>query len=195
MKRDLPSILLVVGGGLLTYSFLRWAFRRRSPVSVSVENQEWLARILLTEAGDIDDEEEWAGIAWVALNRAAAANTTVREVVATKAWFGAAPPARLFSAGILEGRRAAHALEFAGRVLAGEVENPIGDRTHFVHPSGMPRCDSEGAATRSRVCRRTYYGLRQMPYWAIDSAEGGSAEYTPEGHGRAVFAELPWWES
>lgn len=214
--RRLSTALLVVGGALLGYSLLRWVFaraRRFAAALATPSNQEWLARILLTEAGDIDDEEEWAGIAWVAMNRAAQwkaqvegkmargealsswalenyPDSSVRAVVATSGWFGDTPPARLSSDGILQGRRAAHALEFAGRLLSGVVSNPVGDRTHFVHPSGMPRCGPEGERTKSRVCRQTAYGLRWMPYWAIDPVEGGSAEYTPVGQGRAVFADL-----
>jgi hypothetical protein len=180
---------IVVGGAALMF-LLKGS--RGTPADV-----EWLARMIVMEAGDIDPGEEWAGIMNVALNRAARQGIPVREVVATTRWPGGGPDGRLFVHTIQQPggtgyedrkgrpappdhRRWREALAVAQAVVRGEVPNPIGPRTHFFHPGGMPRCSGEGERIDGKYC----IDGRVWPRWSVPE----HSEYTPIRVGRAVFS-------
>lgn len=149
---------------------------------------EWMARVLLLEAGDIGPSEEWVAIMQVARNRARSGDypDTVREVVSSLSWPGGGARGQAFvekvvSSWPLEHPRWDEAFALARRMVAGEIANPIGTRTHFFHPGGMPSCAEEGAWNESgtRYCIEG----RWWPSWSLP----GRAEQEPIRIGRAIF--------
>lgn len=216
--RRVPLWVPLVGAlGIFLFAKRAFAWRGGKPkIPDTPENREYLTRILLVEAGDTLDRDEWAAIAYVAVNRAerwyATAERKIRQgkelslwarehypnrgvkaVVDAVGWFGSDEPrGRLNSPELLGHTLAGRMRSFADDVFDGRIKNPIGPRTMFVHPSGMKACGAEGVSKTSsgetRVCRSTAFGLRWIPDWAISSTEGGRAENEPVEEGRAVFA-------
>lgn len=158
---------------------------------------EYLARILMIEAAS-GARNEWAAIAWVAVNRARRAQSSVRAVVASNAWFGSGASAESAirrvqapSGSRPDGRTAPpqyaqypSALSFATALLEGRVPNPIGPRRHFVHPQSLPICTPDTAVPAGRVC----VDGRLFPRWSVSTSRGGSAEHEPIQIGRGVFS-------
>lgn len=167
-------------------------------VSSRYSNAEWLARVVIMEAGSIGPTPEWAAIMFVAINRARSAHKSLEKVVSTTSWPGGGERGRVFCETIKAlggegyqdqyGRHSPadsshypQALQFARSVLAGEVRNPIGSRRYFVHPLGMPSCSPEGSwrADGDRKCVNGHW----LPKRFI-------AEYAPNPPirvGRAIF--------
>jgi hypothetical protein len=169
----------------------------------------------MMEVADVDPGPEWAGVAWVALNRARRQGKTVRQVVVSDSWTGTGAAARDWQVTIQQGRgyrspmgrispvdqpRWQKAVEFARAVLAGEVPNPIGEREGYVHPGGMPRCRfADGTGLRWEAgglvpvvnqaeASHVCQGGRALPVWVVAADEGGAARTEPVEVGRAVFA-------
>ena len=187
----------IMGGGLLV---LAWYLGRgdKPPIPDTPENREWLARVLMTEqsfAKHPINYDEWGGIAWVAINRAARkGHGSIKKAVLTSGWFGATPPARMRSGKLLTSGRGPLAVEYVNRIFDGRETNPIGKRWHFVHPCGMPRCSKtewvRRAKTKTRKCQWIWgCGTRWMPLWAVAKSAGGKAQFDPQRTGAAVFAE------
>lgn len=166
------------------------------------DDAEFLARIVVFEAASADPLE-WSGIMWVALNRAARDRAAVRDIVATTAWFGGGERGRAAVEAVQApggrgyrsptGRRAPPdssswnaALTHAHKILNGQEGNPIGRRTHFVHPAGLPRCELPAGTPTSdgRICVEGH----ALPTWAVSRELGGRAEFAPIKVGRAVFS-------
>lgn len=206
MRERLLGLGVLVGAAGLAMLALRWMTRKGGPRgggSFSVEDREWLARIVLVEAHPSHIlDEEGAGIAYVAWNRVRYGKYgSVRDVVAGgdgKAWFGAERTGGyLYLVG--EGRRGGktitehpryrQVLAMAEGVLRGEVSNPVGRRQHFYHPGGMRECEPGSSGSRWR-CGQTHHGYRKVPLWGIAEADGGSAAYDPVRVGQAVFSGL-----
>lgn len=170
--------------------------------AISPDNSpEWLARVVLLEAGDIGPGDEWAAIMQVGINRRAKPSygDTLRSVVATTEWPGGGARGRAFVEAVQapggQGYRSEYghiappdhprwrdALAMSVEVLRGYRHNIIGDRTHFFHPGGMPRCDRDGEwnPERTRIC----HDGRWWPVWAAS----GFSEFPPIRVGRAVFS-------
>lgn len=196
MRSTAAKLLIGLGAGVLVLAISRAASATvRVPISKTPENVEWLARVLMVEQSASGREppwDEWAGIAWVAINRAAKLNASIREVLLRESypvWFGASPPDRLYADDLLLKGNGPKALTFADRVLDGQVENPIGVRISFVHPKGLARCEQAGVLESRRICVMTSAGLRWLPVWAVSKDDGGVAKLDPMQHGAAVFAE------
>ena len=219
MARRVPfwvPVAAALGVLLLVRKAFAWSGTGKPKIPDTPDNREYLTRILLVEAGDTLDKDEWAAIAYAAINRAerwyAAADKKIREgralspwaqqhypdrgvkaVVDSAGWFGNDEPrARLNSAEILRHNLAGRVRSFVDDIFDGKVTNPIGPRRLFVHHGGMPRCAVEGETSTSRgetrVCRQTDFGLRWLPDWIIATSEGGRAENDPIVVERAVFA-------
>ena len=156
----------------------------------TVEDEEYLAKVIVKEAGDTSAGPEWGGIAWVAINRANRKKVSIKDVVAVTSWPGGGPRGRAFVADIksdrpMESSRYPSALDIASSILRGEVPNPIGKRRHFVHKRGLKRCNApEGTKIGKFIC----IGGRKLPAWIVGKAQGGLAGYTPIDVGRATFA-------
>jgi len=186
-------------GGAIALLVTREVMARRKP---DYTEAEWLARLIILEAGNIGASDEWAAIMQVALNRVTSPRygDDLRSVVATTKWPGGGSRGRAWVEAVQAeggvGYRSAHghpappdhrryveALEFAELVLSGGVSNRIGERTHFYHPRGMARCvaDLEGQwnLSGSRMC----IDGRWVPKWGIEQF----AEFEPIRVGRAVF--------
>lgn len=161
------------------------------------EDVDYLARILMMEAARAVGSAEWAGIAWCAVNRAlerhaAGHPLSIRSVVATTAWSGGGDRGRAFVERINSDyperqRTWADAIAFAEELLQGQIANPIGERTHFVHPTGMPRCVDGECSNAALMCVEG----RCLPGWIVARADGGRSEYPPVEVDRAVFAGPP----
>lgn len=200
---------LLIPAGIATGLYLAFG-RKKSPnqpgqpgdipiptTGWGMEDREYLARVLIMEAGDIASGPEWAGIAWVAVNRATRRKVSIRDVVAATSWIGGGDDAKDYLEALVSGpgyvtagdrrspldhSRFSEAYDFAGNVLTGQVKNPIGKRENFVHPRGLEKCAWSGPQGK-------YYcldGLR-YPIWAISTSMGGKAPYEPLKIGRAVF--------
>ncbi len=166
----------------------------------SPDDAEYLARVTMLEAAR-GSREEWIAIQWVAINRARAAQISVRDVVATTSWPGGGASGRAFveavqaPSGVSYRSAFGHpsppdvrgydrALDVAHAILAGEIRNPIGGRTHFVHPQSLRRCDVAGELPDGRIC----LDGRAYPRWAVSKDQGGRAALDPRRIGRAVFS-------
>lgn len=219
MARRVPLWVPLLAGValfLLAKKASAWTGAGKPRIPDTPENRDWLTRLLLTETGDVGDKEEWAAIAYVAINRAEAwqatadrklrqgkplsawavqhyPNMAIKAISDTSGWFGSTPPEKFTSGTILTHPRAGKVRSFVDDIFDGAIANPIGPRKMFVHPGGMPECGvPAGTKNRdgSRVCRETEFGYRWIPIWAIPSEEGGRAEYDPQKEGRAIFAGL-----
>ena len=87
---------------------------------------------------------------------------------------------------------------FVKKILDGaSFQNEIGNRGHFLHPRGMPKCDGEpgspcGTGGR-RVCVDTGpapqgYGKRCLPKWNIDGNTNMTGEVAVVNIGNARFS-------
>jgi hypothetical protein len=163
------------------------------------EDAEYLARMTILEAGGIGPSEEWAGIMWVAMNRAKTQGRSVKSIVTDCRFPGCSSRGYSYVEAVaapggvgyesphghhspLDHREWPQALDFATKLVQGKIENPVGPREHFFHPGGMPRCSAEGAwnERRNRICHQGHW----WPLW-------GFAEYAenpPIRLGRAVFS-------
>ncbi len=191
-QRGYWTALVALIGWAVLRSFIRYA--RRPPIPDTAENREWLARILMTEAAfrGEPDYEEWAGISWVAINRALRSGTgRVRVVVDTSSWFGKAPPARMYPDSLLRTGNGPKAVAFVNAIFEGKVANFIGDRWHFFHISGMPTCSQTWAknASGSRICidYGGDLGKHWAPKWGVHPFDGGSAKNSLVLGKRTVF--------
>ncbi len=229
-----PAGLLYAGAGLgllgLAWrgGYLDKALR---PDATNAEDAAgWLARLILAEGGNVVvGEEEGVGIAYTALNRVRRKGfSTVQDAVtrdAGKRWFGARRThgyCYLTETALCPGRTRggktvtqtsayARAKVFAKEVLDGKHPNPIGNRTHFVHPRAFVRkhgiCSTPGERFGNSRARGGMYpnpdgawvcatpgkgvGPTYMPRWAVArSAPEGAATYEPRWVGRAVFSGL-----
>jgi hypothetical protein len=154
------------------------------------EDREYLARLLIMQ--DVLTQDEWAGIAWVALNRIHEGQCdTMRECVTSSNWSTneerrarvAAPAGwvdRWGHPSPPDSPRWSEALEFASAVLAGEIPNPIGERRHFIHPESLHTCIDEGVITGEYICQDG----RKYPLWAVP----GYSEHEPIMIHRTLFS-------
>lgn len=195
------KILLSVGIAALVYFVLvrkgyAWTIGKKPAIPDTFENREWLARILMTEQsfyGVSIGYLEWAGIAWVAINRAEKKGKTIRQIVDSARWFGSTPPDRLYSDTLLSKGNGPAAVAFANRLFEGRALNPIAQRQSFLHPGGMKRCEaagrSPGEVANDYICApMDKFGYRWVPQWIVSPTQGGVAVNEPQVAGNAVFA-------
>jgi hypothetical protein len=178
-------IIGIVSAGMLFYCLSAHAGSTKGD-----EDVEYLARMLTMH--DTLTEPEWAGISWVVLNRIRAGRcSTVRECVTSTSWSAnderrarlAAPAGWTDSRGNpspLDNPRWTEALEFASAVIAGQVENPIGGRRHFIHPASLRTCTDEGVISGAYICQDG----KRYPLWAVS----GYAAHEPIMIHRTLFS-------
>ena len=182
-----PQITTAVGGLMVAV---------KDKYEIRNEDIEYLSRLFLVEAGS--NENEWPAIGYVAINRArtnfASRGTTIRSQVDTPSWFGGSGPGydRIHTGeGLVaynsELRKKAR--KKAEKMLANKEENPIGNRMHFVHYSGLQRCSTPGILDSRWMCHKhPDFGYRRVPRWIVSRSEGGNAMYEPIHIERATFA-------
>lgn len=182
VSQDILNVYPSVEG---SYSTPFW----RAP---SIEDEQYLAKVIVKEAGDIGPSMEWAGIAWAAVNRANARKRSIKNVVAVLSWPGGGPRGRAFVENIKSNALTRHArypeaLQIAASLLRGEIPNPIGSRTHFVHKrqGGFKKCNSPTGTKIGKkfICEN---GIR-VPIWSVSKTLGGVAKIEPLDIGRATF--------
>ena len=184
----------------------------RTDATDKATEAEWLARLVLTEGGGgVIGGPEGVGIAQTALNRVRLKGfPTVQEAVtkdAGRAWFGerrsggycyatetmACPGRTRGGKTVTEAKSFPRAVAFAQEMLDGRHPNPIGSRTHFVHPGAFKRrwgACPPGPDSPKWMCADPGKGVGpvRMPLWAVSRSAGGRAAYEPRWLGRAVFS-------
>lgn len=192
--------LFLVAAGLVGAIFF---FRRGTPeqspgVNLSEEERDALARLLWAETSMIGPADEHAGIIFIAINRAQG-EYSILDV--------ATPPGRSASGVWNNGRvfrerwnnapdfdSFARARKLVDDIAEGKIQNPIGDRALFVHPSGLRRCElrdgvpvysDDGQPIGNR--RRCVSG-RALPAWSVAKSDGGTAPNDPIKVGRGLFS-------
>lgn len=202
MARWAPILGGVAGLGVALLAWRALARARRRPgIPDTDENREWLVRLLWAEqafggvpAGRLSQEnvDEWAAIAWVALNRAespAWAGDSVRAVVDSSGWWGTSPPDRLRTSWstLASWRHFHEAVLLVDRIFAGWVPRLIGDRDHWIHPAAFPACaGGPGTEASGRsLCAETQFGVRRIPRWSVSVDEGGTSVRAPLAVGTA----------
>jgi hypothetical protein len=129
-----------------------------------------VTRLLLAETSFNRPEKEQIGVVMVAVNRARRDGSSLSTVAVPPGdpnW-NASKKFRDRWEGSIDYPQFNRARDFVQSVLDGEHRNPIGDRTHFLHPRGMPRCD-DGECPEGRTCVDTVAGRRCLPKWAVGS--------------------------
>ena len=191
-----PGFLYAFGGVILFLGLRAMLTLLRKPgIPDTPENREWLARVMMTEqafGGKEPDYREWAGIAYIAINRSKRTNKSIRQVVHASDWFGADPPARMTSGSLLRTGNGPLAWAFANAIFDGKVWNPVGPRWHFIHIAPFDPCSEPGAHLSDKfVCADTgpRYGTRKIPRWSVARSQpGGRADYLPVNVGTARFS-------
>jgi hypothetical protein len=129
-----------------------------------------MTRTLLAETSFRQESQaEMAAILWVGLNRARIRGRSITETLtppgSPMTWNASEKYARRWaeSSGW---RQWSDARSFVVDVLSGKWPNQIGDRVQFLHPAGMPRCDSGGVCPSGRKCADTTAGRRCLPSWS-----------------------------
>jgi len=182
--------LAAIIGWLTLRTLLRYT--RRPPIQDTAENREWLARILMTEAAfrGEPDYKEWAGISWVAINRAIkAGHGRIRPIVDASGWFGKAPPSRMYGRDLLTKGNGPKAVAFVNSLFEGKVGNFISSRRLFFHITGMPKCNRAGVKSGRYICiDYGEHGKHKAPLWGVHPSDGGSAKTNPLRGKRTVFA-------
>lgn len=182
-----PAVLLGAGSVLLIY----WGMSRQNatalPEGFTERDVDHMARTLYVETGLRHDPQELGQITWVAINRARKYGKTVAEVVnpdARPTWFGGIKDSNRNRWNTFHSHaRYDEAKTFVRDIFLGKTHpNLIGDRTHFLHPGGMPRCDEAPGAkcSATRICTATSVGRRCLPKWNVD----GYASVVSVGKGR-----------
>lgn len=188
-----PWVVLGAGAVFLIFGFSRKA--EASTMSVLMgrtwtdEDAEYLARVLIMETGFGRNLEEMKGVAWSAVNRAIKNKTSIKKVTAILSWPGPGARGQSFVAAMQmdqPGRSAMHdapvghqniikAREFTKNLLMGKVSNPVGNRTNFCHPSGMPASDQPDGVKNAKGNRISKNG-RWLPLWAVNRSQGGMVD-------------------
>jgi len=162
-----------VKNGLLLPIFglgLAWFFFKKmnSTGGVAYDNSsaEGLTRLLLAETSFNRPKKEMVGICQVAINRAKKGTPLVDVVTPPgKPNWNASTKFRIRWNESINWPQYGRARRFVDSVLSGEFINPIGDRTQFLHPRGMPSCDGKNCPA-GRVCSDTVAGKRCLPKWS-----------------------------
>ena len=84
--------------------------------------------------------------------------------------------------------------QYVRKVLDGiSFKNEIGNKAHFLHPGGMPKCDGTPGSScgrkGKRVCVDTgKWGKRCLPKWNIDGNKNMAGKVNVQTIGRARFS-------
>jgi hypothetical protein len=183
---------VVILGSLVTAAFFLLKKSRELSKKLNLSDAEIdaAARALIAETSLLPkhSQKELAGIFFVGLNRAKARGWPQEHNALVEAftppgqplWNGAQRYRERF-ANADQNPRFAKALEVVKRISDGKIQNPIGSRKNFVHPSGMPRCGEDSDCRSNRF--KCIEG-RCLPIWSVS----GTARYEPIEIGQARFS-------
>ena len=127
-----------------------------------------LTRTLLAETSFHQEPAEMAAILWVAITRARVNARSIAVTVTppgSPTWNGSRQFRQRWNEAP-QWRQWGRARAFVQEVLSGAWPNQIGNRQHFLHPAGMPRCNSDRSCPSGRVCADTTAGPRCLPRWS-----------------------------
>ena len=161
---------------------------------------EAIARGLVVETAFRSNYREMTNIIWIMINRSKRWNMPLYKIIdpdtgGGKNWYG----------GLSETNRRrwknAHRRkdfeyikQFVRKVLDGtSFKNEIGNKGHFLHPGGMPKCDGAPGSScgkrNKRVCVDTgKWGKRCLPKWNIDGNRNMTGDVSVQTIGRARFS-------
>lgn len=172
----------------------------REGLSYTEKDVEAAARGLVVETAFRANYNEMAGIVWIMINRAKRWNMSIEAVIhpdtgGGKNWYGGlSPNNRKRWAAASNRQDFEYIKDFVRKILNGaSFENPIGNRAHFLHPGGMPKCSGEpGSPCGSRghrVCVDTgTWGKRCLPKWNIEGNSNMAGRVNVETIGAARFS-------
>ena len=158
-----------------------------------------IARGLVVETGFRSSYREMANIIWIMINRSRRWNMPLYKVIdpdtgGGKNWYGRLSETnrkRWANAHVNKGRFE-YIKQFIRQVLDGvSFKNEIGNKAHFLHPGGMPKCDGEPGSPcgKGRVCVDTgKWGKRCLPKWNIDGNKNMAGKVKVQTIGRARFS-------
>jgi len=170
-----------------------------------ITDAEILARMLVMETGMGLTPKEIAGVAWCAINRMKRKGGTLYDIIVSPSWVGTGPRADSYVGALTSKERGykgplghrnpedssvfMNAIAFAGKVIAGLVENPIGKREGYLHLRGMPTDNPENRAKYAKEIqsgKRIVDSGKILPKWAVDVSRGGTAHVLEIGITRFV---------
>tara|TARA_Y100001958_G_C21230049_1_gene555711 strand:+ start:1406 stop:2380 length:975 start_codon:yes stop_codon:yes gene_type:complete len=165
-----------------------------------------ISRCIFVETGFRSDYREIAGIIWVVINRSRKWNMPLWKVVDPKTgggknWYGKLSPNNKIRWDEAHKRHPNfnYIKSFVRNLLDGvSFENEIGNKAHFLHPGGMPRCSGSAGSTcgsrNHRICVDTGpaseggHGKRCLPKWNIDGNTNMAGKVEVKTIGRARFS-------
>jgi hypothetical protein len=159
-----------------------------------------VARGLIVETSFRSNYREMANIMWIMVNRSKRWNMPLYKVIdpdtgGGKNWYG-----RLSKSNRRRWKNAHRRKDFeyikqyVRKVLDGiSFKNEIGNKAHFLHPGGMPKCDGAPGSScgkgGKRVCVDTgKWGKRCLPKWNIDGNKNMAGKVNVQTIGRARFS-------
>jgi len=149
-----------------------------------------LTRTLVVETSYLTahhPEAEFAGVCWVAINRARNAGRSLQDTLYPPGkpnWNGSSTFAQRWSSAHTHPNFNA-AKVFVDRLLIKkEIPNPIQDCTNFVHPKGLKACNISSPCKGKRKC----VGGRCLPLWSVPVDAGGTAKKVIT-IGKAIFSK------
>tara|TARA_Y100000114_G_scaffold14058_3_gene11396 strand:- start:1624 stop:2622 length:999 start_codon:yes stop_codon:yes gene_type:complete len=159
-----------------------------------------ISRCVFVETGFRSNYREIAGIIWVVINRSKRWDMPLWKVVDPKTgggknWYG-----KLSSSNKIRWKEAHkrhpnfdYIKGFVRKILDGvSFKNEIGNKAHFLHPGGMPRCTespgSPSASGKSRCVHTGTWGKRWLPKWNIDGNTNMAGKVEVKTIGRARFS-------
>jgi hypothetical protein len=161
---------------------------------------EAVARGLVVETSFRSNYREMANIIWIMVNRAKRWNMPLYKIIdpdtgGGKNWYG-----KLSESNRRRWKNAhrrkdfEYIKQFVRKVLDGiSFKNEIGNKAHFLHPGGMPKCNGEPGSScgkgNKRVCVDTgKWGKRCLPKWNIDGNTNMAGGVNVQTIGRARFS-------
>jgi len=158
-----------------------------------------IARGLVVETGFRSSYREMANIIWIMINRSRRWNMPLYKVIdpdtgGGKNWYGrlSEPNRKRWTNAHVNKGRFEYIKQFVRQVLDGvSFRNEIGNKAHFLHPGGMPKCEGEPGSPcgKRRVCVDTgKWGKRCLPKWNIDGNRNMAGKVNVQTIGRARFS-------
>ena len=165
-----------------------------------------IARGLIVETGFRANYREINGIIWIMINRSKRWNMPLYKVIdpdtgGGKNWYGKLSDSnrKRWNRAHIDHPNFDYIKSFVRKVLDGvSFKNEIGNKAHFLHPSGMPRCSGSAGSTcgsrNHRICVDTGpaseggHGKRCLPKWNVDGNTNMAGKVEVKTIGRARFS-------
>lgn len=160
-----------------------------------------IARGLIVETGFRANYREISGIIWIMINRSKRWNMPLYKVIdpdtgGGKNWYGKLSDSnrKRWNRAHIDHPNFEYIKGFVKKVLDGvSFKNEIGNKAHFLHPGGMPKCSENAGSpcgkSGRRVCVDTgKWGKRCLPKWNIDGNTNMAGKVEVRTIGKARFS-------